>query len=214
MVSISKYVKYGFLVGGWLFLTTGVMGQKDFEKKRLHIDGEIVTALVNGSDTLVLYELPEVKVKAKRVFNSPEDYRKYRKYMRYAKVVFPYAIEGMKTYQQIEADTKDMGYFKRRRYINKLNKSLKKNYKDPLKKLTKTQGYILVKMIEKELGVPFYQVIKGTRGTVTATYYSTLGRFYGYHLKKGYLRDEDPILDLVLEDFNIIKAIEREKQCD
>ena len=185
----------------------------DFEKTRIRIDGEVVTAIVINGDTLILYELPEVKVKAKRVFKSAEDYRLYRKYMRYSKKVFPYAIEAMKTYRLIEEETKDMSYFKRKKYIRKLNKSLKKTYKDPLKNLSKTQGYILVKMIEKELGVPFFKVIKETRGGVTASYYSSFGRFYGYRLKKGYLRGQDPILDQVLEDFNIIKAIEKEEEC-
>ena len=209
--TISYYTIILFLI---LFGGSKIRAQDGFEEKRIHLKGEVVTAMVNGNDTLILYDLPTVRVVRKRVFKNVDEYIKYKRYMRYAKVVYPYAVESMRVYRKIEADTKDMGWWKRRRYIAHLNKNLKKQYKEPLKNLTKTQGYILVKMIERELQIPFYKLIRQTKGAWTATYYSTLGRVYGYHLKKGYLRGDDPILDIVLEDFDITKPLDEEEQCD
>ena len=72
-----------------------------------------------------------------------------------------------------------------------------------MKNLTRTQGKILIKMIEKELDTPFYTLLKDLRGGFTATYYNEFGKFYGYQLKDGYIPGEDSILDAVLYDFNI-----------
>lgn len=62
---------------------------------------------------------------------------------------------------------------------------------------------ILTKMIEKELDEPFYDVIKEIKGGWSAFYYNTTGRFYGYHLRDGYIRGEDVILDMVLDDYRL-----------
>lgn len=178
--------------------------------------GYIVTAIVQGDDTIILSSLPEVKVVRKRIFHNWADYQKYYRYMRYARTVYPYAVESMRLYRQIQRETAHMSRRERRRYINRLNKALKKEYKEPLKNLTRTQGYILIKMIERELGIPFYQLIRETRGWWTATYYQNIGKIYGYNLKKGYVPGEDPILDIVLDDFDIMKSLEEleGQQCD
>ncbi len=212
MVSTISYLGIPVI----LLLTSPVLlrAQDTFQEKRIHLNGEVVTAMVNGDDTLIMYDLPAVRVVRKRIFKNVDEYIKYKRYMRYAKIVYPYAVESMRVYRKIEADTKDMGWWRRRRYINKLNKTLKKQYKEPLKNLSKTQGYILVKMIERELEIPFYKLIRQTKGAWTATYYSGLGRFYGYHLKKGYIRGQDPILDSVLDDFDITKPLDEEEHCD
>ncbi|TAK40350.1 MAG: DUF4294 domain-containing protein, partial [Saprospiraceae bacterium] len=70
-----------------------------------------------------------------------------------------------------------------------------------LKGLTKIQGKILVKMLERELDVPLYELIKTYRGGFSAGYWNTMSKFWGYDLKHGYLEGEDPILDAVLQDF-------------
>ena len=85
-------------------------------------------------------------------------------------------------------------------------KELKKEFKEPLKKLTRTQGKILVKMIEKELDTPLYTLMKNLRGTTTATYYNSMGKLYGYSLKTGYIVGEDEIMDIVLKDFDVSHA--------
>ena len=82
-------------------------------------------------------------------------------------------------------------------------KQLKKEFKTPLKNLTKTQGKILIKMIEKELDTPFYTLMKDMKGGWTAGYWNQMGKFFNYDLKEGYHEGDDPILDVVINDFDI-----------
>ena len=186
-----------------------VCGQTDPPKQK-RIDGQIVKAQVDDCDTLIIADLENVTVTSFRKFNSDEDYKKYLRYRRYAAKVYPYAVESIKLYRELEEDSKTWNKRKKRRTARKMNKDLSNEFKDPLKDLTRTQGYLLMKMIERELDIPFYYLIKDLRGGVNATKWATLGAMYGYKLQTGYIEGEDPILDAVLQDFNI--SHEQKKQ--
>ena len=65
------------------------------------------------------------------------------------------------------------------------------------------QGKILVKMIERELDTPMFSLVKSIKGRFTAFYWNQFSKLYGYRLKNGYAEGENPILDIVLQDFDI-----------
>ncbi len=170
------------------------------------IDGQVVRwTLTPEGDTLYVYELPDLSVTSPRHFDSYDEYLRYLRYKRYALKVYPYAQEAIRIFREVEYATAHLPRRKQRRYIKRLQRELEVQFEDQLKKLTKTQGYILIKMIERELDTPVYQLIRNLRGTLTATYWSTFSRFWGYRLKEGYRRGEDPILDAVLQDLELEK---------
>lgn len=177
--------------------------QDDYVTKQIKFDGKIYTALVSPTDTLILQELDDVSITSPRSFENYDEYRKYVRYRRYAQKVYPYAVEAIKIFREVEYATNNLSKRKRKKHIRRLSKQLKKEFNDPLKKLTKTQGYILVKMIERELDTPMYELVKGLKGGFTAGYYNQFGKLYGYHLKDGYIEGEDKLLDIVLQDFDI-----------
>jgi len=147
--------------------------------------------------------LNDVSVSSMREFDQREDYLKYRRYRRYAAKVYPYAVEAIKLFREVEYATDNMKRRQERRYVKGLHKSLKEDFTDPLKGLSKTQGMILIKMIERELDVPMYYLIKDLRNGLTATYWSTMGKLFGHDLKEGYQEGQDRILDAVLRDMNV-----------
>ncbi|MEY2904170.1 MAG: hypothetical protein RJA52_186 [Bacteroidota bacterium] len=153
-------------------------------------------------DTIYIAKIGDVSVSAPQ-FASEEDLRRYRIYRNYAVKVYPYAAEAIKIFRKQEAVTRHLDPEYKRKYLKILHKELKTEFEDPLKKLTRTQGMILIKMIEKELDIPMYQLIKELKGGVNATYWNTMGKFFGHYIKEGYQVGKDPILDMVLNDFNI-----------
>ena len=178
--------------------------QDDEDFEMIELDGEIVQVFITeDNDTLLIADLEDVSVSTLRDFEDKDEYRRYLKYRRYAGVVYPYAVECIKIFRETEYVTNNMKKGKRKKHYKRLQKKLKDEFEEPLKKLTKTQGKILVKMIEKELNTPFYTLVKGLRGRVTASYWNTLGKLYGYKLKEGYIKGQDPIMDAVLQDFNV-----------
>lgn len=117
--------------------------------------------------------------------------------------VLPYAIESIKLYRQYQQETADMKAGKAKKYAKTIQKDVKDEFTDPLKNLSRTQGKILVKMIERHLNTPTYDILKDVRGTFTALKWQTVGKLYGYDLKEGYIPGQDKILDMILNDFEI-----------
>ena len=170
----------------------------------LKLNGEIVTQVItDDGDTLLVADLDGVNITSKRSFDDKDDYFKYVKYRKYANSVYPYAVEAIKVFRKMETETLELKKAKKKKYIRGLKRDLKNQFQDPLKKLTKTQGRILIHMIEKELDTPMYFLLKELRGGLNARWWTTTASLYGYHLRKGYIIGEDPILDMVLDDFDI-----------
>lgn len=156
-----------------------------------------------GEEPILVSNLDEVSVTAKRKFSSDEERKKYYRYRYYASKVYPYATQAIRIFREVEESTKIRSKRQHRKHLRVLQKELRSEFEDPLKDLTKTQGRILIHMIEKELDTPLHFLIKDLRNGLHAGYWSTLGSLNGYHLKKGYIRGEDAILDMVLDDFDI-----------
>lgn len=201
--------KVHYLLIGLLCMTTQFLIAQEAELRRVFIDGKVFPVLISNGDTMIIADLGTVTVKSNRIFASKEDEALYYKYRRYAIKVYPYAIEAIKVFREMEQNTEDMKRRERKRYIKKLQEDLEREFEEPLKNLSKTQGMILVKMIEREQDRPMYDLVKDLRGTFTAFYWSTFSYFYGYHLKRGYVEGDDAILDMVLKDFNISYDIDK-----
>jgi hypothetical protein len=168
------------------------------------INGQRMGFIIDDcGDTLLVANLNDISISSPTAFKDKDEYNRYRKYRRYAVVVHPYAVEAINIFKEVEYATNTMKKRERKKYLRKLQKDLKREFSDPLKKLTKTQGYILVKMIEKELDTPMFELIKDLKGAFTASYWNTFGRTFGYRLKDGYTDGEDAILDAVLNDLNL-----------
>jgi hypothetical protein len=167
------------------------------------IDGKVIPIIIIDGDTLPTINAPDVNVTRKKDFASREERKRYHQWRRYAAKVYPYALEAVRLYRQIEAETADMKKGKRKKYTKSMEKDLKPQYEAELKALTKSQGYILIKMVERELDKPFYQVITTIRGGWDAIKWNGMASLYGYDLKKGYNPKDDEILELILSDLDL-----------
>ncbi|MEY4902368.1 MAG: hypothetical protein RLZZ292_183 [Bacteroidota bacterium] len=152
-----------------------------------------------GQDTAYVINFPDIPITAPYFFKDAEEEKLFRRYKRYAQVVYPYAVEAVKVFRKVQDTTTNMGYWDRRSHIKGLQKELKAKFEDKLTNLSKTQGKVLIKMIERELNVPMYDMVSEVKGGFTATYWTFFSSFYGYHLKHGYVKGEENILDYVLQ---------------
>lgn len=74
----------------------------------------------------------------------------------------------------------------RRKYIRSREKELKKEFTDPLSKLSVYQGKVLMKLIHRETGDNCYEIIKEFKGGLNARMYQTVAFFYNSNLKQAY----------------------------
>jgi hypothetical protein len=140
-------------------------------------------AKVEGGDTLIIQNLQPVVIFAWK--ERPD--RKTRRLIRNVKKVYPYArLTGimLRSYNQRlqEADSKR----ERRKLMRQAEQELKEDYGDDLRKLTFTQGHILLKLIDRETGDTSYELVEELRGKFVAFFWQSFARIFGFNLKRDY----------------------------
>jgi len=164
----------------------------------------VTRAVVEGSDTLPIIELPEVSVYERKDFDYLYLKRRYRRMIRNIKKAYPYArIVGMEL-KKLDDHLATLDSEKEQKaYINHAEKEIMDQFEKEVKKLTVTQGIILVKLIDRETGRTSYQVIKELKGGFTAFFWQGIARIFGNNLKTKYDPDDQ---DKIMED--IVLGIE------
>ncbi|MBK9255631.1 MAG: DUF4294 domain-containing protein [Saprospiraceae bacterium] len=178
---------------------------------RITLEGQVFSAIITeDGDTLILADLDNVSITALRKFNNDDEYRKYMRFRNYALRVYPYAKEAIRIYRELEYASLHLSKKEKKKKLKELEVQLTAEFEEPLKNLTKLQGKIMIKMIEKEINKPIYYLIKEVKGGFNAFYWHQFSKLYSYDLKEGYNRGDYPILDAVLQDFDVSYRIENE----
>ena len=74
----------------------------------------------------------------------------------------------------------------RERHLRRMEKDLVKEYEPVLRKMTYTQGKILLKLINRECSSSPYNLIKAYRGSFTAAFWQGVASLFHADLKSGY----------------------------
>lgn len=106
--------------------------------------------------------------------------RDVRKTLPYAKLAFQALCE---TYEYIQTipDKKE-----REKHLKQLESDIFEEYKPVVKNMTKTQGKILLKLINRETDQSSFNIVKAFLGTFRAGFWQTFGRFFGMNMKAGF----------------------------
>lgn len=115
-------------------------------------------------------------------------WRKYYKLVHNFSKVYPYALLAREVMMETDStfEAKNLGKFGRQRLVDKLQKKLFKAYEKPLRKLTISQGQLMLRLIDRETGEPPYELIKQYKSTVAAGFWQGIGKLFGADLKKKY----------------------------
>ena len=150
-------------------------------------NGHYVKATVINEDTLILIDLPEYEVNSKLPYKFRKQQRRNGKLVRNIKKVYPYAkLAGVKLneYEEILKDAPND--IERRKIMKQAEQELKDEFGDDLKRLTFTQGLILIKLVDRETGESSYALVQELRGKITAFFWQTFAHLFGYNLKIKY----------------------------
>ena len=174
--------------------------QEDPENDTLFV---MRTVVIDG-DTIPNVIIDEVVVFPRMVFKTKRQSRKYRKLIRDVKRAYPYAIYAKEMLDEMENEFQNLKTEKeKKKYIKSIEKNLMGEFGDELKKLTITQGRILLKLIDRETGNTSYELLKYLRGSVSAVFWQTIARIFGSDLKSEY----DPLGDDYLIE-RVVRMIE------
>lgn len=137
-----------------------------------------------GYDTLKVTMLPEVTITALPDLGNYQDRRDYYILRRKVLKVWPYAKEAAEQYFTVEQYLQEENRNrKRKKYAKQVQKYMSENFKDTLKTLTRSEGVVLVKLVNRETGRTTHEIIKEYRGGMSAVFWQSLAKIYDNDLK-------------------------------
>ncbi len=152
---------------------------------QLPYDRVFKARVING-DTIPMMTLPEVNIKGFVIYRTPSEQRRYDRLVRNVKKVYPYArLAGIKL-REYDSMMAGMTEKEQKRIYKQAEADLKDEFGEELKSLTITQGHILLKLVDREVGNPTYDIVKELRGRFVAFFWQNLSRLFGYNLKDKY----------------------------
>ncbi len=154
-------------------------------QKVIEIDGfKVLPATVIDGDTIPNVLIPQIVVFPTRKFASKRDYREHQRLVRNLKIVYPYAQIAKYKISEMDVHYRTLKTDKEKKaYVKQVERELRAEFEDQLVKLTISQGRLLIKLIDREIGRTSYDVIRDLRGGVSAVFWQTIARIFGSNLK-------------------------------
>ena len=149
--------------------------------------GYLVYSKVTDGDTLPVIFLQEITIMPPFQFKNKLEILKYEKLIRNIKKAYPYAKIARNELKTINENLKTIkSESDKKIYLKEEEKKLRAQFGEDLKKLTVTQGKILIKLIDRETGSTTYELIKELKGSFTAFLYQSVAVIFGSTLKYEY----------------------------
>jgi len=136
------------------------------------------------------------------VFRRPADMRKYQRMVIAVKKVYPIAKYARRRMAEMEEVLLTLPTRKAQRaYTKQIEKQIKEEYTPVLKKMTRSQGKILLKLIDRETEYTSYEIVREFRGGFVAGFWQGVAKIFGANLKTEYDREGD---DKMLEQIVLL----------
>jgi Domain of unknown function (DUF4294) len=160
-------------------------------------------------------DLDEVVLLNKLEFNNKEDRRRYLILRRKTRKVYPYAKLASERLTTMTERLKTVESKRdRRRYTKRIQKYIEEEFSEKLKKLTRTEGQILVKLIHRQTGRTAFDLVKELRTGWRAFWYNTTASLFDISIKeefKPFENKEDYLIEDILERSFQSNTLERQK---
>ena len=151
---------------------------------------QIVRFKVENGDTVYMASIPEAYILPKRKNKSKRIEVRYSRLVYNIKKVYPYVLILREEFARMNQEYLHLKTAKERRiYTRDLEKMILKKFEKDLRKLTITQGRLLIKLVDRETGNTSYEVLKDFRGGLSAVFWQGVARIFGTNLKTPY----DPV---------------------
>lgn len=143
--------------------------------------------LLNGTDTVPVFTLPTAFIFDEYRFKSKKKAQQYNKLVRDVKRTLPYAkmvyTTLIETYEYMETLPDEEA---RMKHLKRMEKELFQQYKPELKKLSYSQGKLLIKLIDRECNQSSYNLLNAYLGSFRAGFWNIFASMFGASLKAEY----------------------------
>ena len=178
-----------------IFLSTSLSAQTEEHPEDRQVDMDDPTfvptvkvgKVLDHGDSIQYMEMNNVYVYPNLTFKNAKQAAAYNRLVKNVKTVLPIAKEVnqiiVETYEYLETlpDKKSKD-----EHMKRVEKSIIKEYKPRMKKLTYSQGKLLIKLVYRECDSRSYDIIKAFLGPIRAGFYQAFASLFGASLKKDY----------------------------
>ncbi|MCF7569401.1 DUF4294 domain-containing protein [Sabulilitoribacter arenilitoris] len=180
-------------------------------------DSSIANYIIIEGDSVprTAIDLDEVMLLHKLKFNSKKDRIRYLILRRKTIKVYPYAKMAA---ERLDSMNNRLVSIKKKRhkkkYAKRVQKYIEGEFSDELKKLTRTEGQILVKLIHRQTGKTAFDLVKELRNGWRAFWYNTTANMFDISLKREFdplNEKEDYLIEDILQRNFLGGRLERQK---
>ena len=180
-------------------------------------DSTVVEYIIIEGDSIprTAIDLDEVLVLPELNFKNRDERIRYLVLRRKTLKVYPYAKLAA---ERLESLKERLATLKRKRekkrYAKVIQKYIEDEFSAELKKLTKTEGQILVKLIHRQTGTTTFDLIKELRSGWRAFWFNNTARVFDISLKKEFspiTEKEDYLIEDILQRAFQNEQLERQK---
>ena len=144
--------------------------------------------IVEGKDTIYIDEIKASKVYSRLPKQKGKEWRKYYRLVHNFSKAYPYALVARKLVAKADSTiaADKLKRVKRDKYINEVQDELFEVFEKPMRNLTVSQGALLMKLIDREIGKSSYMIIKDYKNGMAARFWQGVAKMFGSDLKKPY----------------------------
>ena len=179
---------------------------EDEDPQYMIIKGDTIPREFIGLDEVVILE--------RLKFDNLEERRRYLILKRRTHKVFPYATLAAERLVELNSRLERLDSKRdQKRYIRIVQNYIEGEFKEELKKLTRSEGQILVKLVHRQTGITTFDLIKDLRSGWNAFWYNTTASMFDISLKEEF-RPQEVEEDYLIEDIlqRAFQARELERQ--
>ena len=185
------------------FLTISFYGFSQIEDQPLDSVTEKMIMVEGDSVFQSSIALDEVYLFGKLKFPDYKSKLRYYILRRKTLKVYPYAkLAAERLVELNDSIVKIKRNSKRKKYTRKIQKYIEEEFAEELKKLTRTEGQILVKLIHRQTGSTAFSLVKELRSGWRAFWYSTTAKMFSISLKEEFnpkIVHEDYLIEDILQ---------------
>ncbi len=143
--------------------------------------------VVVDGDTMVCFNLRPITIFPKLKFKNKKEEQFYWRTVRNVRILLPYAKlireTLVETYEYIETFPTQK---EREAYLKRMEKEIFKQYKPVLKKFSRSQARLLIKLVQRETDQSSYEIVKAFLGSFRASFWQGFGKLFGVSLKSDF----------------------------
>lgn len=160
-----------------------------------------IAGTVDNGALIPWIAIREVDIVSARSWRSNAERDAYMRLRYNVLKVMPYALFAKRRYEQLERDLAGVvEKNEQKKLVKTCDREIKDLFNREIKELTITQGQILTKLVDRELGKTTYDIVRETKGGFTAFLYQSVARVIGHNLKTTYNPREERDIESIISN--------------